>query len=389
MRVLFKVSGSIAAYKACGVVSALVKEGVEVKVAASESSLEFIGSATWEALSGNKVYTDDFSPTQRLDHIHLNDWADLVVLCPATAHTINRLYQGIGNSVVTTLFLARDTAKPYLVFPAMNPRMWTDLGTRQTLAQVQEKENIHIFEPNEGSMACGHSGSGRLLEDYEILDKILGFRRNKKSILISFGGTREDIDGVRHIGNFSSGATGVSLVNHLRRSFNVTAIAAEDTRNQLEKIPGINRKYFTSSGDLANLLETELSESSLDGVIHLAAVSDYLVDSPLDSKIDSSRETLDLKLVRNIKIISNLREWSKNRDVDIFGFKLTSNQDEKIERSKIEDLFKVSPVDYVVHNRLQEISPSKHSFYVWDKESVIATGETKEELSQFITERLI
>ncbi len=170
-KVLFQLSGSIACFKACSVISALVKQGCEVQVVATPSALEFVGPATLEGLTGRSVMTSLFHQGEYMAHIHLMNWADLVILCPATANTISKLASGIGDDLISTLFLAYDFKKPYLVIPAMNTKMYLHPSTQHSL-EILKSWKIEILESASGVLACGEEGIGRLLEPDQIMNAI-------------------------------------------------------------------------------------------------------------------------------------------------------------------------------------------------------------------------
>ena len=168
MKLLFKLSGSIAAYKACMVISRLVQDGWEVQTIASPSALQFIGTATLEGLTGKTVITSLYQEGQQMDHIHLNRWADAVILCPATASTINAYAAGTGDNLLTSFFLAHDFSKPYFIAPAMNRAMIAHPATRHSLAKLKEW-GVQMIEGAAGHQACGEIGMGRMAEPDEII----------------------------------------------------------------------------------------------------------------------------------------------------------------------------------------------------------------------------
>src|SRR5262245_19147050 len=171
--ILFIFTGSVAAYKACDAVSQLVQRGHRVQVVATEAALRFVGPATLEGLTGRPVLSELFARGQAMDHINLTRRADVVVVCPATAHTINRLAAGLGDDLVGALFLAHDRSKPWLVAPAMNPAMWSHPATQASVAKLREW-GVQILSPATGRTACGESGDGRLLEPPGIIAAIEG-----------------------------------------------------------------------------------------------------------------------------------------------------------------------------------------------------------------------
>ena len=172
MRVLFQISGSIACYKACSVVSRLVQDGHSVKCVSSEAALHFVGRATWEGLTGERLHTDTFAPGEAMAHIELGKWADILVLCPASASRLNKLSAGLGDDLVGAIFLAHDFAKPYLIAPAMNSRMWNHPSTVESISRLKGWGATFI-DPESGSLACGETGDGRLAAPETILAAIL------------------------------------------------------------------------------------------------------------------------------------------------------------------------------------------------------------------------
>lgn len=170
-KILFQLSGSIAAYKACSVISRLVQDGFEVRTACTPGALKFIGAATLEGLTGHPVFSDAFEHGRMMDHIHLAQWADLAILAPASANTINRLAAGLGGDAVGSLFLAYDLKKPYLVAPAMNQAMIRHPATQASFEKLRGW-GVRILPTDEGHQACGDTGPGRLLEPEKILHAI-------------------------------------------------------------------------------------------------------------------------------------------------------------------------------------------------------------------------
>jgi len=171
--VLFLLSGSIACYKACAVVSKLAQAGVTVQTVATPSALQFVGRATLEGLSGRPVFTDLFETGRALDHIQLARAADLALVCPATANTINRLASGLADDPIGTLFLAWELkTKPWWIPPAMNGAMWDHPSTAASLDRLRQW-GIRVLDPLDGAHACGETGPGRLVEPEQITAEVL------------------------------------------------------------------------------------------------------------------------------------------------------------------------------------------------------------------------
>lgn len=171
--VLFLLTGSIACYKACAIISRLAQAGVTVQTVATPAALRFVGAATLEGLSGRPVFTDLWEPGRALDHIELARAADLALVCPATANTVNRLAGGLADDVVGTLFLAWELdKKPWWVAPAMNHRMWQHPATIASLEKLRTW-GVRVLDPVEGPHACGEAGPGRLAEPDVLATEVL------------------------------------------------------------------------------------------------------------------------------------------------------------------------------------------------------------------------
>ncbi len=363
-KILFKITGSIAAYKSAYLISKLVQNSFEVKVVATDSALKFLGKATLEGLTGNKVVTDSFEDGEMMSHIDLNKWADLTIVCPATANTINKFTSGISDNLLTSLFLAHDPSKPYLIVPAMNMLMYEHPATKASLKKLSEW-GIQILPTAEGYLACGDTGKGKLLEPDVIYDYILSAlkknessKKRKLKILITSGGTKENIDGVRYLSNLSTGKTGAIIADYFANNFHnvafVHALNSEIPKNKCKL-----HSYF-SFKDLNEQLKTLLSNEKFDAVIHLAAVGDYSLESiemhgkknklPLTQKLDSSGDKLTIELKRNEKIINHLKKYSKNKKLVLVGFKLTNTQNKNERFAAVEKLFNDANCDAVVLN---------------------------------------
>lgn len=401
-KILFKLTGSIACFKAAALISKLVQNNFEVQTVASSSALKFIGEATLEGLTGRKVLTDTFATGDLMGHINWAKWADLTVIYPATANTVNKLANGIGEDLISTLFLAHSFKTPYLVAPAMNTKMLEHPATQESLKRLRSY-GVEILEPGAGSLACGETGAGRLIEPDEAIKEIAKYlavqklsekfeesSATAKRILVTLGGTRETIDGARSIANTSTGKTGNVIVDYLSDVGHlVTAVCAKTS-----PLPKGAAKVITfgTYADLDNVLKTELSSDRYDAVVHLAAVSDYSVETvevdgvskipSMDLKISSQSE-LKLNLKRNPKIIDQLRSYSMNKELQIIGFKLTAHEAADQAAAKISSLIRTSATDFVVHNDLFDITPSAHPASVLDRQGkLIARTETKRELAE-------
>ncbi len=358
-KLLFILSGSIAAYKACEALSRLVQAGCTVRVVATPAALRYVGAATLEGLTGQPVLSDLWESGRALDHIQLTRWADAVVVCPATANTINRLAAGLADDLVGALFLARDPAKPWLIAPAMNPAMWAHPATEAAVARLREWD-VRFLAVGRGRTACGETGEGRLAEAAEValaVDALLARPPRKLRVLITSGGTAEAVDGVRILTNTSTGRTGARLAEHFARAgHEVTLLRA------MHAVPapaGVTERIYFSFGDLDGALTELLGGNDFEAVIHAAAVSDFHVAGvmvegvarPAGAKLDSQRPA-SILLRPNPKLVAGLRARSRNQAVQVVAFKLTRGATASEIQAAVGRLFAESPADYVVHNDL-------------------------------------
>lgn len=369
--ILILMSGSIACYKVCTVISQLKQKNYSIKVVMSEAAAKFIGPATIEGLLGEAPIIDMYKSGSVMDHIHLARWADLILLAPATANTINKMAAGLGDDLITTLFLAHDLQKPFLVTPAMNTKMYLHPTTQNSLIELK-KMGLEILETASGVLACGEVGYGRLLEPELIIAEVESKIKKtvntesapeikilkRKKVLITSGGTQEPIDDVRYISNHSTGRTASFITDQMIESgFDVTYLHAKTS-----KVPLLDchKKNYVTFKDLDVLLTQALSENQFDVVIHTAAVSDYSVANSANNKIDSSADEITLLLKKNPKLINKIKQLSPHST--LIGFKLTSTNDETIIKNKLNGLFTNAHCDYVVHNDWSTIQTGQTVF---------------------------
>ncbi len=407
-KVLFMMTGSIACYKACHVISRLMQNDCEVQVVATPSALKFVGNATLEGLTGKPVISDMYAMGNVMDHIHLMRWADVILVAPATASFINKAAQGVGDDLLQTLFLAHDFKKPFLIAPAMNTSMYTHPVTQKSLATLRGM-GLQILDTASGILACGEEGWGKLLEPDLILKFTLDALANKDhgagtsaepklptsshakiKVLITAGGTQEPIDTVRVISNLSSGRTGIALAEAMTAmGFDVTLLQAHASA-KTDNVT--HRDVFTSFASLDEKMKSYLANEDFTHVIHAAAVSDYSVESievagkkyrPFEvKKVSSDTETMNIHLKRNHKIVDRLKDYSKNKSLQVIAFKLTSHASAEERLTAVNKLFKNSHADWVVHNDLTDIDIVKrtHKFTLHSPQKVLPC-ETLEQLT--------
>ncbi|HJG53074.1 MAG TPA: bifunctional phosphopantothenoylcysteine decarboxylase/phosphopantothenate--cysteine ligase CoaBC, partial [Brachybacterium faecium] len=290
-RVLVGVGGGIAAYKTAHLVRGLVGEGADVRVVPTASSLEFVGAATWEALSHHEVLTSVFEDVDEVAHVRFGQEADLLVIAPATADLLARLRIGRADDMLTASALV--TRAPLVVAPAMHTEMWEHPSTRENVAVLRER-GVTVLEPAVGRLTGPDSGPGRLPEPEALLaaaraaiaaprDAAGAVRRDLlgRELLITAGGTREDLDPVRFLANHSSGKQGWALAHAaLVRGARVRLAAANV---DLETPPGAQRLDVGSAAELAELVAEHRGQ--VDALVMAAAVADFTAADRADSKI--------------------------------------------------------------------------------------------------------
>ena len=395
---LFILTGSIAGYKACEAISQLVQRGHRVRAVASASAQRFIGEATLEGLTGERVLSDLWAPGAALDHIALTRWADLIVVCPATAHTLNRFAAGLADDLVGALFLAHDRTKPFLLAPAMNPAMWSHPATVAAVTRLQEW-GLEFIPVGSGRTACGESGEGRLAEPAAIVTAIearLARPQRRLRVLVTSGGTAEPIDSVRVLTNRSTGRTGAGIATHFSRNGHEVVLLR--AANSAQADAPCRSEEFGSFADLDLALGRHLQAESFDAVIHAAAVGDFGIKAVMvggiaqpvnGTKLDSQAAPL-LRLRPHPKLVDGLRTRSRNPRLQVVAFKLTSGATADAARQAVAHLLAHSGADLVVHNDLAartgaEAFPA--DLYSADG-SVVARCATRSELAPAL-ERLL
>lgn len=304
--ILIGVTGGIAAYKVVEVASRLKKSGANVKVIMTHNATEFVSPRTFQEITNNAVSVDMFADAANFHvaHISLADFADLILIAPATANFLAKMAHGIADDLLTTTVLAFD--KEILLAPSMNTKMFENPATQANLATLKAR-GVKILEPNSGNLACGISGKGRLPEPAEIcaeVEKICTPQiLSGKTILVTAGGTVEPIDPVRYIGNRSSGRMGYEIAKSaVNAGANVILISG---KSDIE--PPFGLKHFVKVESAIEMRSEVLKHfENVDAVIMSAAVADYRIKSPAAQKIKKSDDTLTLELVKNPDILREL-----------------------------------------------------------------------------------
>jgi phosphopantothenoylcysteine decarboxylase / phosphopantothenate---cysteine ligase len=325
-RILLIIGGGIAAYKACELVRLLRKQGGDVTCVLTEGGAHFVTAMTLAALSENPVHTTlwDLKNEVEMGHIQLSRQADLVVVCPATADLMARMAGGIAGDLATTLLLATD--KPVLAVPAMNVRMWQHPATARNVATLRA-DGVQVMEPDEGAMACGEFGPGRLPEPVAIVAEIarmLGTTTGPlsgKHVLITAGPTHEPIDPVRYIANRSSGKQGFAIAAAAAQAGAKVTLVAGPVN--LDTPQGVTRIDVETARQMAAAVDAALP---VDVAIMVAAVADWRSagEAALKIKKDGSGQVPPLQLVENPDILATLCK-SDRRPALVVGFAAETN----------------------------------------------------------------
>jgi phosphopantothenoylcysteine decarboxylase/phosphopantothenate--cysteine ligase len=333
MNAVLGVSGSVAAYRAADLARELMRSGFTVRVCLTDAAQGFVSVALFEALTGQPCLVDTFEEPERGRMAHI-DWArsaDVVVVAPATANTLNKLAAGVGDDMLTTLCLASN--KPLVLAPAMNPQMYLHEATQAALALLAER-GAEIVEPLEGDVACGENGQGKLASIPAIVAAVLDVVSASsilkgKRVLITSGPTREPIDDVRYITNRSSGKMGSALARAaLRLGAEVTVVAGP----QAARLP---------AGATAVRVETALEmhdatlslASGFDYIVGAAAVADYHGVNRVSGKMRRSAETVHLELAPNPDIIAAVA--AANPSATVIGFAAEPTSDLSVAAAKL------------------------------------------------------
>ena len=303
-RVVVGVTGGIAAYKACELVSRLKKRGAEVRVVLTEHACQFVAPLSFETMSGNQVYVSQFDKNWEIEHISLAKSADIMVVAPATANFIGKYACGIADDLMSTTVMAMTA--PVLVAPAMNCAMWRSPATQQNLETLRQR-GVKFVGPESGFLACGDTDVGRMSEPVKIVDEIMRLLTAPKDltgkhVLVTAGPTREMIDPVRFLSNRSTGKMGYAIAEAARdRGAKVTLVTGPVS---LPPVPGVEMVNITSTLDLYD--EVTSRAKTADAVIQAAAPADFRPESVSSVKIKKNGEDMALRLVPNPDIAAAL-----------------------------------------------------------------------------------
>jgi len=334
MNLILGVSGSISAYRAADLARDLMRKGFTVRVCLTDAAQKFVTPILFETLTGQPCLIDTFEePVQgRMAHIDWARQADLIVVAPATANMINKLAAGIADDMLSTIALA--TTCPMVIAPAMNPQMYANELTQHSLKALEARATV-IVQPQEGDVACGEHGAGKLATNAEILAAVSSVTvRNKrldgKHVVITSGPTQEAIDSVRFLTNRSSGKMGAALAKAaLLMGAEVTVVSGP------ARVAYPLQAKVVKVTDALQMLEASVAEAqNADIIIGVAAVADYRPANPLAGKMRRSNENIMLELIPNPDIIAHLSHTYPKATV--IGFAAEPTTDIAVAQEKLE-----------------------------------------------------
>ena len=307
MRIVLGVTGGIAAYKAALLLRLMTEEGHEVHVVPTDSALNFVGKATWEALSGRPVYNDTFEAVEEVNHVLQGRHADLVVIAPATANSLAKAATGLASDLIGNILLTATV--PVVMAPAMHTEMWENPATRANVATLRSR-GVHVIEPAVGRLTGVDTGKGRFPEPDDIWSQAKAAVEQDssadtlsgKTVVVTAGGTREPLDPVRYLGNRSSGKQGVALAQAAARAGAQVTLIAGAMDIAAPQHENISVVHIESTRELLDaVLEHALDQ---DALIMAAAVADFRPATATDAKIkkedDSSAPTIVLEQTEDV-----------------------------------------------------------------------------------------
>ena len=392
--ILVGVTGGIAAYKSAGIVSLLKKKGYNVKVVMTENATKIIGPLTLETLSRNRIYVDmwDSNPHYEVEHISLADWADMVLIAPATYNIIGKVANGIADDMLTTILSAISIRKPVFFALAMNVNMYENPILKENINKLSSF-GYRFIDAEEGLLACNYSAKGRMsepedivdeIERYSIFSKIENFDTalKGKKILITSGRTKENIDPIRYLSNNSSGKMGYSLAQAaVDMGAEVTLISGPTDL----KIPNGLRNFISVESALEMYEKVDEYFKDTDIFIACAAVADYKPKEYKKEKIKKSDSNLVIELIRNPDI---LLEMSKKKEKQLLvGFAAETND---IKENALKKLKKKN-LDIIVANNASVMGSDENVIEIIrkDRTSVEISQKSKVELAYDILSEVI
>ena len=392
--ILVGVTGGIAAFKSASIVSLLKKKGYNVKVVMTENATNIIGPLTLETLSKNRVYIDmwDKNPHYEVEHISLADWADIVLIAPATYNIIGKVANGIADDMLSTILSAVSLRKPIFFALAMNVNMYENPILNENISKLKSY-GYRFIDTNEGLLACNYEAKGRMKEPEEIVDiierynlatKIENFKDalKGKKLLITSGRTREDIDPIRYLSNKSSGKMGYSLAQAaIDLGAEVTLVSGPTNLS----VPDGLKEFISVDSAIEMYEKVDERFKDTDIFIACAAVADYRPKEYQDKKIKKSDLNLTIELVRNPDILFEMGKKKENQL--LIGFAAETNN---IIENALKKLEKKN-LNMIVANNASTMGTDTNSIEIIrkDRSSTVINQKSKIELAYDILKEVI
>lgn len=353
--ILIGISGGIAAYKIPELIRAFVKQGAEVRVTTTKNALQFVTELTLQTLTNARVYSDVFAAINEhsTEHISLPDWADVMLIAPATANVLGKMANGIADDALTTTFAATVARKPVIIAPAMNDKMYLNPATQQAMLTLSQMPNVTMLDCATGFLACGTEGKGRMQEidvlEEEVIKALYPKDLLNKQILITAGPTQEPLDPVRYLSNHSTGKMGYALAKECtRRGAKVTLVTGPcpipltyGTADEVVKV--------TTAAEMAKTAKERWDKQDI-GIL-CAAVADFTPKQVAEHKIKKQEGQtalcLDLTLTEDIAACLGEKKTANQR---LIGFALETQNETTNARKKLED----KRFDMIVMNSLRD-----------------------------------
>ncbi|MBP5556722.1 MAG: bifunctional phosphopantothenoylcysteine decarboxylase/phosphopantothenate--cysteine ligase CoaBC [Bacteroidales bacterium] len=378
LHIVLGISGGIAAYKSLSLIRLFQKNNAEVKVVVTPNALHFVTPLSLQTLSQNKVYTDPFQILENVDveHIALAEWADALVVAPATANIIGKFAHGIADDALSTLFLA--CSKPVFLAPAMNTKMLHHPAVQQNIHTLRQRGCL-ILESGAGYLACGTTGDGRMQEPEQLCDAVMQALTRPalftgKKVLITAGPTYEPIDPVRFIGNFSSGLMGFRLAETFA-SLGADVTLVTGPTHLTTALPNIHRINVQTAAQMLEACQKEFPSAHI--AVMAAAVADYTPTNVAPEKIKKSAKTLQISLQKTTDILATLCK-QKTKNQCVVGFALETEHELENAKAKLKN----KKADIIVLNSLRnEGAGFQHAtnlVTLIDKNGNVQTGELKD-----------
>ncbi len=383
--ILLGITGSIAAYKAAELVSNLIKKGANVKVIMTKASTSFITEKTLECISKNSVMVDESEYDDSFLHLDLSKWADIILVAPCTANSLNKIISGLGDDLLSTSCLAFKN-KIYLA-PAMNPNMWNNTVLQKNL-KIISKDKFEIIGPDYGNHACGDVGYGRMSSPEMIIDhlsKSLGYGElDGVSILVTAGPTREPIDPVRFISNYSSGKMGYAIAEYARDlGAEVKLISGPVKIEKPDKVLCID---VETSMEMYDQVISNISDCDI--FISAAAISDYRPSNTLNHKHKTEDGELNINLIRGRDILKAAK--TENSKVFAVGFSAETKDIKKNAKLKLKN----KGIDMIIANEANHqkgigFESDNNEIIIIDRNEIIPVPmNTKKELAKVIVNKI-